>query len=225
MENTKSLILETLQNLYLGSSDRKAIKRQLKSEKMTYRELKNLQEQILSHFKDKGVFNNQSLDWYNKISEIIMAEVYQQGKGKAYFTPNDDLRTEIIDLIEKARHTLDICLFTISDDHIAKAIINAHFSGVKVRIVTDRNKIYDKGNDMHEFADNGIAVKLDPKESWMHHKFAIIDEEITVSGSFNWTRSGADKNYEDIVIFTDKSVVERYLNRFNQMWNQFKERL
>lgn len=223
MDTTKSLILESLENFYLGSADKKAIKRAIAQEQMNYRSLKELQHSILNELKDKGVFNEQSLEWYNKISEIITAEVYQRGKGIAKFTPNDDLRTTIIDFIKSAKHKIDICLFTISDNYIAEAIIEAHFSGVNVRIITDRNKIYDKGNDMHEFADKGIPTKLDPKESWMHHKFAVVDEDRVVTGSYNWTRSASDKNYEDIAIMSEKRIVDKYQGRFNEMWKNFKE--
>ena len=56
----------------------------------------------------------------------------------------------------------------------------------------------------------------------MHNKFAIIDEAVIITGSFNWTLSASTKNQENILILENKQVVNSYLSEFNKLWNNFK---
>ena len=34
----------------------------------------------------------------------------------------------------------------------------------------------------------------------MHNKFAVIDDEIVLTGSFNWTSAAANNNQENLVV-------------------------
>lgn len=56
----------------------------------------------------------------------------------------------------------------------------------------------------------------------MHNKFAIIDEAVIITGSFNWTLSASTKNQENILILENKQVVNSYLSEFNKLWISFK---
>ena len=40
-------------------------------------------------------------------------------------------------------------------------------------------------------AELGVAVRIDRSEHHMHHKFALFDDAILATGSYNWTRSAA----------------------------------
>jgi phosphatidylserine/phosphatidylglycerophosphate/cardiolipin synthase-like enzyme len=50
----------------------------------------------------------------------------------------------------------------------------------------------------------------------MHEKFGIFDDTIWL-GSFNWTLSANSLNKEDIVIFKNKKVLNRLLERFENL--------
>jgi cardiolipin hydrolase len=52
----------------------------------------------------------------------------------------------------------------------------------------------------------------------MHHKFAILDEEVILTGSYNWTRSAAHYNHENILVTNDAAVVARYRDCFENLW-------
>lgn len=38
----------------------------------------------------------------------------------------------------------------------------------------------------------------------MHNKYAIIDDEYVVTGSFNWTEHAIKNNYENLIILQSK---------------------
>ncbi|NBU92949.1 MAG: hypothetical protein EBS17_08945, partial [Flavobacteriia bacterium] len=68
------------------------------------------------------------------------------------FSPGPDCRKLILSEISKSEETLDICVFTISDNQIKDAIIAAHHKGIQVRIISDNFKMYDEGSDISELA-------------------------------------------------------------------------
>ena len=56
----------------------------------------------------------------------------------------------------------------------------------------------------------------------MHHKFAVIDKRVVLTGSFNWTRSASGRNYENIMITSNRAVVKQYDEYFHGMWAKDK---
>ncbi|MEO0889377.1 MAG: phospholipase D-like domain-containing protein, partial [Pseudomonadota bacterium] len=97
----------------------------------------------------------------------------------------------------------------------------AHKRGVTVRIVTDNDKMYDKGSDVEYLAAQGVAVKIDTTRYHMHHKFAIFDQQRLINGSFNWTRSASKYNQEDITLTDDRRFVSAFLRQFETLWQKF----
>ena len=144
-------------------------------------------------------------------------------ENQVYFSPGEDCVNHIIDLINEAYNQIDICVFTISDDRISRAIVDAMKKGVAVRIISDNFKVEDTGSDIEDLSRVGIPVKLDTTENHMHHKFMIIDKKIVVTGSYNWTRSAALYNQENIISSDDEFVVEKFVSEFEKLWLSCEE--
>jgi phosphatidylserine/phosphatidylglycerophosphate/cardiolipin synthase-like enzyme len=51
------------------------------------------------------------------------------------------LHTRMLDLLYGARSTLDICVFNITCNELAEAVIAAHRRGVRVRVITDNDQV------------------------------------------------------------------------------------
>jgi len=143
-----------------------------------------------------------------------------QTDNKAYFSPGDACLNAIIAGISRAKSSLKICVFTISDDRITRAILQAHRRGIPVKILTDNEKLYDKGSDIRELAQVGIPVRIDNTTNHMHHKFAILDNQTVLTGSYNWTRSAAQYNHENLIITNDKILVKNFSREFGRLWNE-----
>lgn len=139
-------------------------------------------------------------------------------ENQVFFSPGDDCLNHIIDLINEAHTHLDICVFTISDDRITRAIVDAMKNGVEIRIITDNFKVSDTGSDIEGLGEVGIPVKLDTTDNHMHHKFFIVDKKLVLTGSYNWTRSAALYNQENVISTDDEFVVEKFLNEFEKLW-------
>ena len=138
--------------------------------------------------------------------------------NQAFFSPGDDCLNHIIELINNAKTHLDICVFTISDDRISRALLRAKHFGVELKIITDNDKLLDTGSDIKSLSNEGIPVKVDNTPNHMHHKFMIVDREIILTGSYNWTRSAAMYNQENVLSTNDKFLVNKFSEEFNKLW-------
>lgn len=138
----------------------------------------------------------------------------------AYFSPGDTCLNAIVLQLKAATKTVDICVFTISDDRISREIMACHKRNVKVRLISDNEKMNDEGSDIANLSKEGIPLKIDTSSGHMHHKFAIIDGKILINGSYNWTRSAAQYNYENIIISQEKALISQFQKEFSAIWEK-----
>lgn len=141
--------------------------------------------------------------------------------SEAYFSPGVDCRDAIHSAIDGATRHLDVCVFTITDDYLAKALAAAHRRGVAVRIITDNDKGHDPGSDIERLENLGISVRIDRTEYHMHHKFAIVDKRTLLNGSYNWTRGAFSYNQENVVVSREPTLVAAFQRTFDELWRQF----
>ena len=139
------------------------------------------------------------------------------------FSPGEDGLELIQREVRSAQKSLDICVFTITDDRVTNAILDAHQRGVAVRLVTDNDKRFDSGSDIIRMARSGVPTRFDPYDDHMHHKFAIIDNQRLITGSYNWTR-GATRNHENVTVLTDPGLIDAFGREFGRLWSAFKSR-
>ena len=78
------------------------------------------------------------------------------------------------------------------------------------------------GSDIERFERAGIQVVVDNSEHHMHHKFAIFDRRITLTGSYNWTRSAAEYNEENILVTHDRRIADRFQQEFERLWKKLR---
>lgn len=139
-------------------------------------------------------------------------------RPEVYFSPGESCRKRIRRAILDAKNSLDICVFTISDNFISEALVSAQNNGIHIRIITDDDKCYDEGSDVHRLSETNISIRTDNSPALMHNKFIVIDKTLTITGSYNWTRTAAIENGENIVVLYDTDVANAYLTTFEKLW-------
>lgn len=160
------------------------------------------------------------LEWLEDVVKAIEPadDVPQRRRSEAYFAPEDDCPHRLITLLASCRKSADICVFTITDDSVTEAIMQAKDRGAAVRIISDDHKSNDPGSDIRRLRNRGIAVRVDPTPHHMHHKFAVVDGETLVTGSYNWTRSASRGNFENLVLLTEPRLVSAFAEEFERLW-------
>lgn len=139
----------------------------------------------------------------------------------AFFSPGPDCLGHIVNRFLAARSTVDVCVFTITDDRISRAMLDARRRGVTIRVISDDEKSGDLGSDIPRFREAGIEVRIDHSPFHMHHKFALFDRTRLVNGSYNWTRGAADSNEENIIDTGDAGLVRAFAGEFEKLWAKF----
>ena len=138
--------------------------------------------------------------------------------NQAYFSPGPNCRIAIEQAMETALSELLICVFTISDDRLSDAIMAAHRSGLTVRVISDNDKMHDRGSDVERLSQAGVDVRIDRSPEHMHHKFMVIDGRTVMTGSYNWTRSAETRNEENIIAVDDPQLATRFSEEFERIW-------
>jgi mitochondrial cardiolipin hydrolase len=150
-------------------------------------------------------------------------QIDQVPADKAFFSPGNTCKDEIIHQLGQARHSIQICVFTISDNEITKAIKEAHHRGISIKIISDNDKCNDRGSDVYTLVDEHIKVKIDHSRHHMHHKFAIFDKKVLITGSYNWTLSAAQYNQENILVTYNPASIQQYRKEFYRLWDEMEE--
>lgn len=129
---------------------------------------------------------------------------------------------KFLSYLTRATRSLDICVFTITCDEISNAVMDMHKRGVRVRVITDDDQAETQGSDIQSFRQCGIPVKVDHLKTHMHHKFAILDGAVLMTGSFNWTRQAVLGNQENVVILDNPFLVQQFQAQFEKLWAMFR---
>ncbi|KAF9336384.1 hypothetical protein BG006_008892 [Podila minutissima] len=138
------------------------------------------------------------------------------------FFPSEQSFQQLVKTLDGAQMSLDICVYTITDDQLAKAIIRAHERGVRVRIISDSEKAGDQGSDVNRLAnDHHIPSRCDNSTAFMHHKFAVVDDALVINGSYNWTKGARFDNKENLTLTNSPKAVQGFKGEFERLWNEF----
>ncbi|XP_030717018.2 mitochondrial cardiolipin hydrolase [Globicephala melas] len=120
-----------------------------------------------------------------------------------------------------ARASLELCLFAFSSPQLGRAVQLLHQRGVRVRVVTDCDYMALSGSQIGLLRKAGIQVRHDQDLGYMHHKFAIVDKKVLITGSLNWTTQAIQSNRENVLIIEDEECVRLFLEEFERIWEEF----
>ena len=162
------------------------------------------------------------LGWLEEVARLLCTtrDEAEKTSAEAYFSPGEECLDAIRGLLHQARRNADICVFTITDDRVSEAILDAHRRGVSLRIITDNEKAEDLGSDIARFEAARIPLRVDRSPFHMHHKFAILDDQTLLTGSYNWTRGAASDNEENLIVTDDPRFVKPFRTTFDRLWNR-----
>lgn len=211
---------QSLEDDYFSKAEKNELWLELEGQPMDAEALSHLRSKIYELANEKATASNYTLvmQWVRDASNLLQAK--STPHSEAFFSPGETCRHAIVGQINGAIHQLKICVFTISDDQITRAIMAAHARGVVLKIITDNDKSFDVGSDIHQLARAGIAVKTDVSSNHMHHKFMVADERSLITGSYNWTSSAARFNYENILLTQEAGVVRSFSKEFDRLWKE-----
>jgi len=137
---------------------------------------------------------------------------------QAYFSPKGQCEQTLITAIDEAQKTIHIYIFSFTLESVTKALRRAKDRGVTIHIITDNMLVNGKSSQIPKIHTWVDELYIDNRAGVGHHKFIVIDCEIVITGSFNYSTSAQKTNRESIVRIHNKEVA----NHYYQEWERQK---
>jgi len=141
--------------------------------------------------------------------------------------------------LKNAKSSIDMAMYFVNFDpkiknspvnDLVEELISAHNRGVKVKIVLDQNIDFSLWNEEGEWQKQekndalfvylkkeGIETYYDNLYAITHSKAIVIDKEIVIVGSANWTESSLRKNWEASCLIKSKGLAGQFLEDFSKI--------
>lgn len=140
-----------------------------------------------------------------------------------YFAPEREL--ELINVIARtvtrAQQEILFMAFSFTNEEIGEAMLGRADAGVPVHGIFEKT-----GSDtassyygiMRKAGLTNVQVRLDGNPRLLHHKVIIVDRQIVVFGSFNFSASANRSNDENLLIVHDATFADYFIKEFEARW-------
>ena len=135
---------------------------------------------------------------------------------RVYFTPGDSAESAIVEQLLSAKESILVQAYSFTNPAIASALADARSRGVNVVILLDKSHRTQKYSAADFTANAGINTFIDDRHAIAHNKIMIIDGQVVITGSYNFTKAAEKSNAENLVIIESGSVAEKYLNNWQK---------
>ena len=168
-----------------------------------------------------------NLSSYKIINDFIISEYYipKPSICECHFFPDGSNEKKVVNILRTCKKSLDIAIYAFTLESITKALIEVHNRGIPVRVICDNECEKKSTSKIKKLASVGIICKTDNSCYYMHHKFAIIDNSIVITGSFNWSTQAVNKNQENILFLENKYLAQQYTDEFNKLWKNYENNI
>lgn len=137
-----------------------------------------------------------------------------------YFSPDDQVQAGLLDLLDNAQKSIDFLAYSFTSNPLGEAIRQRAADGVKVRGVMETDQMKsDIGSEYDAFRAAGVDVRLDGNPGLMHHKVMIIDGQIVVMGSYNFTASAEKYNDENLIVIYNSQIARQFMGEFERVYS------
>ncbi len=148
----------------------------------------------------------------------ITISISTLAKTEVKFSLYDNPQKEIIKNINQAEAFINIAMYIFTDREIALPLVKARERGVKVRLYLDKDQAEYQYSQSRFLVQKEINTRISTNNYIMHHKFAIIDNRLLLTGSYNWTFSANNRNDENLMVIDDPEIIEIFQNQFVNLW-------
>lgn len=131
----------------------------------------------------------------------------------------EGIQSRIIDEIREAKFLIWIAMAWFTNKNIFDELVKKRNKGLDVKIIIDNNRVnQEKPSFSLEkyFEVYRVDVTSPRYKNIMHRKFCVIDLEVAMHGTFNWTNA-ANYNKENWDIDHNKETAKTFAEEFVKM--------
>jgi phosphatidylserine/phosphatidylglycerophosphate/cardiolipin synthase-like enzyme len=169
------------------------------------------QEQFNKMFEQK-LFGPTTPKTSNNIFEMNSIQM------EVYFSPQDSVQERYLGVVRSAKKSIRMMAFTFTDTELSRILADKFKAGVPVQILAESTGANAPTNQSKALFCQRLTVQFDGNPNFMHHKVLVIDDQIVITGSLNFTNSALEKNNENIVIINDPWLAKAYNDEFDRLW-------
>jgi phosphatidylserine/phosphatidylglycerophosphate/cardiolipin synthase-like enzyme len=147
------------------------------------------------------------------------AYAFQADIEQVCFSPRGGCEEAIVGQLDQAKTEIKVQAYSFTSAPLAKALLYAHKRGVDVQVILDKSQKTQRYSSYTFLENQHIPVYIDAAHAIAHNKIMIIDREIVITGSFNFTKAAEQKNAENLLIIKSKELADKYL----RYWKEHRE--
>ena len=157
---------------------------------------------------------------YFKLSQQIILKP-SSAKQILFILPNEK-EAPLLEEIKKAQKSIDLEMYLLSNKKIIQALKDAKKRGVAIRIILEKNPYkleWFNKKIFKELKEVGIQMKWgNPDFRLTHSKFIVIDDQVAIIMTCNFTYSGFNTSRDFGLINFDLKDVKEIKKIFNADW-------
>lgn len=126
-----------------------------------------------------------------------------------------DIQARILAALERAKLSIDVAMAWFTNDMLRDKLLEMQTRGIRVQLV-----IYNDGvNAKHGVDLSGLDHKFVRgfRGGLMHNKFCVIDNQVVITGSYNWSTNAETRNDENISVQLDPEQATEYSVEFRRL--------
>lgn len=176
---------------------------------------------------------------------VVCAEIFYSYANEPYQTVLEDISGDkyfpaVKESLSKAKNSISMVMYFVGFNPnnknsqvygLVEELVSAHKRGVRLKVILDQGidfsgeesgvrrwEIRQKNASVFVYLrQQGIEVYYDSLSTITHAKAIVIDEEIVIVGSTNWSESSLQKNWETSCLIRSKELAQQFLRYFSQI--------
>lgn len=136
-----------------------------------------------------------------------------------YFCPDDLCAEHVKEELQKAQKSIYFMAFSFTHDGIANILLLKQLEGLDIQGVMETRQVTEY-SVFKVLEYQGMDVRKDGNKQNMHHKVFIIDDKTVVTGSFNPTAGGNERNDENVLIIHNPEIARRFVEEFWKVYGE-----
>ncbi|MBP3286992.1 MAG: Hsp70 family protein [Prevotella sp.] len=136
------------------------------------------------------------------------------------------IRSTLTKYIENSTSEICIAVAWFTHRDLFHSILSALDRKVKVSIILIDDIINrgPNGLDFATYIEKGGTIRfMNTRTLLMHNKFCVFDNQVLITGSYNWTYSAETRNAENIIVTDDINVCNAFNSQFSKLWRDLPE--
>jgi phosphatidylserine/phosphatidylglycerophosphate/cardiolipin synthase-like enzyme len=175
--------------------------------------------------------------------------LYRNGLVEVWLGPGfkqNSVKHRMLEMIEGARRSIKVVVWQMTDRDVARALVAAAAAGIDVTVITDDRYLWSSESAFPRMIDrmrrdgltrleivSDLIRTIDVRQAierrgyfnpYIHQHTLIIDDEIVLSGSNNWTYNGFYRNDESVIVSDVPFWRDGFLSSFATHYRELRGR-